>query len=192
LLNRWEESLNEKVCAFDIDGVLNYYPQPWVDFLNQWLDTTFADLTEAKDSIPYSKYRELKFEYRESGYKAKLQVREGAVELTRRLKEKGYTILILTARPFHEHKSLFKQTIDWLNIGDIRYDGIIFGRDKHIQVLDRAPSTRFIIEDHRYYANLVAKWGYRTFLLDNRYNRGPLLKNVVRINKLLEVISYGV
>lgn len=192
MLNRWEESLNEKVCAFDIDGVLNYYPQPWVDFLNQWLDTTFADLTEAKDSIPYSKYRELKFEYRESGYKAKLQVREGAVELTRRLKEKGYTILILTARPFHEHKSLFKQTIDWLNIGDIRYDGIIFGRDKHIQVLDRAPSTRFIIEDHRYYANLVAKWGYRTFLLDNRYNRGPLLKNVVRINKLLEVISYGV
>lgn len=190
MLNRWEESLNEKICGLDLDGVLNYYPQPWVDFINQWLDTNFTDLNEAKSSIPYQTYRDLKYEYRESGYKTSLEVRAGAVELTKMLKEKKYTILILTSRPFHDHKSLFKQTVDWLQVNDLQFDGIIFGHNKHAEILNQAPSLRFMVEDHRYYANQVANWGYKAFLMNNRYNQGDLVKGVIRIERLKEVLSY--
>ncbi len=189
---RWEESINEKICALDIDGVLNYYPQPWLDFLNDWLDEDFKDLNNAKESIPYQQYREIKWEYRESGIKSRLAVREGAVDLTHRLKDKGYTIIVLTARPFHNHKSLFKQTIDWLHHNHLKYDGLIFGENKQIEVLSKAPNLEFFIEDHRAYANQLARWGYKVFLVNNRYNTGSLLPSVIRINELKEVFNHGV
>jgi uncharacterized HAD superfamily protein len=189
---RWEEMMADKTCGLDIDGVLNYYPQPWLDFLNGWLDTEFTDLNHAKKIVPYQTYRDIKWEYRESGVKAELTVRDGAKELTYKLKEKGYTILVLTSRPFDSHKGLFKQTIDWLHQSDLQYDGIIFGSNKLQEVLHKAPNLSFLIEDHRFYANMVAKWGYPVFLMDNQYNQGTLLPEVTRIKHLWEVFQYGV
>lgn len=186
---KWEEAINERVCALDIDGVLNYYPDPWVDFINDWLDTNFRDLTEAKNVVPYQKYRDLKYNYRESGYKATLKVRAGASKLTHRLKREGYTILIITSRPFQEHKGLFKLTTDWLNKNNILYDSIIDSRNKHVEVLLRSPRLDFMIEDHRYYANLVASWGYKVYLMNNQYNQGSILPGVKRIYSLEEVLD---
>lgn len=190
MLNKWEEALNDKVCAFDIDGVLNYYPDPWVSFINDWLDTNFKDLNEAKNTIPYQKYRDIKYEYRESGYKSSLKIRAGASKITHRLKREGYTILNITTRPFHRHRGLFKLTTDWLNKGNVLFDGVVFGENKHIEVLSRAPNLKFMVEDHRYYANLVSQWGYRVYLLDNQYNQGSLLPNVKRIYRLEEILEH--
>lgn len=188
---KWEEAESEKVCAFDIDGCLNDYPDPWVDFINKKLSTRYSGLNEAKRDVPYQLYKDLKYEYRESGIKAKLKARAGAAELTQKLKELGYMIMILTARPFDEHKTLFKQTTDFLRLRKIQYDGIIYGKQKHTEVIQRVPNLRFMVEDHRYNANMIAKWGYPVFLVDNKYNQGPLPEGVYRIKDLMEVLDYG-
>lgn len=190
MLNRWEISEKEKVCGLDIDGVLNFYPDPWVEFLNERLNASFPDLKAVKASVPYQLYKDIKYEYRESGIKENLEVRPGAAELTSILKSLGYTIMILTARPFSKHKTLFKQTANWLTKNGIKYDGIIFGEDKYIQILQYVPNLRFMVEDHRYYANLIGRWGYPVFLVDNIYNQGELDKNVHRVKDLEEVIRY--
>jgi uncharacterized HAD superfamily protein len=191
--DKWAEAQDEKVAGIDIDGVLNYYPQPWVDFINKWLDTDFKDLNEVKANVPYQKYRDIKYEYRESGVKQKLKVRAGARELLQALKDRGYTNLILTSRPFNKHKTLFKQTTEWLRLGKLPYDGIIFGENKYQEILQKVPNLAFMIEDHRYYANMIAKWGYPVFLVDSPYNQGELVHGpgeVIRIKELSEVLTY--
>lgn len=190
--DKWAEAVEEKVCGLDIDGVLNYYPGPWVDFVNKWLDKSYKDLNEVKQNVPYQVYRDIKYEYRESGVKAKLKVRAGARELLQALKELGYTNIILTSRPFNKHKTLFKQTTEWLRLGKLAYDGVIFGENKYQEILQRAPNLKFMLEDHRYYANMIAKWGYTVFLMDNEYNQGELVQSpgrVIRIKELSEVLT---
>jgi uncharacterized HAD superfamily protein len=167
------------------------YPDPWVDFLNKFLGTAYRDLNEAKERVSYKAYKDIKYNYRECGIKATLPVRPGAAKLTKSLKDIGYTILVITSRPFDEHKSLYKQTTDWLDAKSIVYDGLIFGKDKHIQVLTQAPHLRFMVEDHRYYANLVSQWGYKVFLVNSKYNQGEEMDRVYRINDLSEILRYN-
>lgn len=190
MLNKWETEANQKICAFDLDGVLNHYPDTWVEHLNEILGTDFKDLNEAKNTIPYKKYKDLKWAYRESGKKAFLKPRAGAREVLEVLKANGYQILIITSRPFDQHKSLFKQTIDWLQSCGFSYDGLIFSHEKYLEVLRKAPNLRFLVDDHMYYCNSVAHWGYQAFLVDTIYNQGELLPGVHRIKTLEEVLRY--
>lgn len=188
--NKWDISTSEKVCAFDLDGILNYYPKTWVDYINATLCTSFKDLNEAKGAIPYSTYKTMKWQYRESGIKAKLEIRAGAKAVMDELQRRGYKILILTSRPFKKHKTLFKQTTSWLDQHQIPYDGIIFGDEKYVEVLTQVPHLRFLVDDHHYYAQSVAQWGYDTFLLNTPYNQAPVLEKVHRIDKLEEILDY--
>jgi uncharacterized HAD superfamily protein len=190
MVSKWDHKENELVAGIDIDGVLNYYPKPWVDFVNSQLGTEFKNLHEVKYNVPFQKYKDLKFEYRECGVKATLPVREGASEVLWQIKNLGYMILVLTSRPFSEHKTLYKQTTDWLESNNLPYDGIIFGEDKYLQILSKVPNLNFMIEDHRYYSNLISRWGYRVFLVNNEYNRGSIERNVTRIDTMEEIIGH--
>ena len=194
--NKWEVEKGKKVCYFDIDGVLNNYPECWLEFIRMKLPSKdsrteyiLGDLNRAKHNIPYQEYKDLKWEYRESGYKENISITPMAPEITYDLHQRGYHIVIITARPVKEHPSLFKQTINWLQKNNIEFDDIIFDMDKHIAVLKRYPHLNFGVEDHRYYANLVASWGYHMYLLDNKYNQGDIHKNVTRIKSLVEILE---
>ena len=111
----WELKEKEKICCLDIDGVLmSCYPKCWVDFINAHTGKKFKNLNEAKLSVAYDCYRELKKEYRTSGIKEMLPVNPQASNLTKALKDLGYTIIIMTARPAHKYPTLYTQTINWL------------------------------------------------------------------------------
>lgn len=196
MISKWEKERDSKVCYFDIDGVLNCYPETWLDFLNLNKDKTgvsarFTDLRQAKATLSYSVYRELKKDYRESGFKESVDVRRDAVSIIDYLKNvKKYSIVIITSRPVHKHPSLFKQTVNWLDKNKIVYDDLIFSQNKHIEVLTRYPHLKFGVEDHSYYANLVASWGYNMFLLKNRYNEGVLHERVTAIKELYDIGTF--
>ena len=52
-INLWEIKKEEKICCFDVDGVLNYYPQCWIDYVNLTQGTDFDDLNVMKNTLPY-------------------------------------------------------------------------------------------------------------------------------------------
>lgn len=191
-LNIWDIKKAEKVCALDIDGVLNDYPKCWIDFVNIKTATEFADLNDIKNTLTYDTYRKLKEDYRLSGIKERLKPNENASLLTQELKKLGYTIIIITARPANKYPALYSQTLNWLKNNNICYDSIYFGQqDKHAKILSEAPNIKFMIEDNSYIANMVSRWGYKVFLLTNQYNYNLTLeKNVVRIDNLIEVLKY--
>jgi len=188
----WELKEKEKICCLDIDGVLmSCYPKCWVDFINAHTGKKFKNLNEAKLSVAYDCYRELKKEYRTSGIKEMLPVNPQASNLTKALKDLGYTIIIMTARPAHKYPTLYTQTINWLKKNDIVYDSVFFEeKDKHSRILTKIPHVKFMVEDNSYIANQISKWGYKVYLINNQYNAGlPVGKNVVRINELNEILE---
>lgn len=186
----WEVKENEKVCGIDIDEVLGEYTKSWIEFVNKECGTIYDDIFVMKDTIPYQQYRDLKEKYRLSGIKEKMPVKEGASELTLELRKMGYVIIILSKRPVQKYPTLFKQTVNWLDNNNIVYDGIIFDENKHTKIITEIPHLRFMIEDHRYIANVIGKLGYKVYLMDTKYNKGNLHHNVTRVNNLREVIEY--
>lgn len=188
--DKWIEQNSQKVCAIDIDGVLVKYPECFVAWVNKTTNSQFQNLTAAKNTLSYSKYKELKREYRNSGVKATLPPMEGATEFTKSLANAGYQIVIITARdPNWENRQVFRDTIIWLQKNKIAYDHLIWGKDKHFKIIQECPNLRFMIEDNRYLAQLIGKYGYRVYLLDNEYNQGELLPSVVRVKTLKQVLD---
>jgi len=193
LSNLWEIKEREKICVIDIDGVLlSSYPQCWCDFVNQKINSNFDDLNVMKNTLSYEKYRRLKEEYRLCGIKEKLPSDKHASEITHYLSSLGYTIVIITARPANKYLTLYNQTLNWLKNNKIRYDYIFFGtKDKHAKILSEIPHIKFVVEDNSYVANSISKWGYKVYLLSNKYNnKVKLEKNVIRIHKLKDIEIY--
>ena len=189
-IDTWEDMKSEKVCAIDIDDTIAASIPFFIEWMNKRLQKSFTDLDEIKNTIPYNQYRRLKKEYRTSGVKLNIPVIPGSSELTSGLKTLGYKIIIITARPANDYPELTKITNQWLRNNDIQYDGIIFDKHKHIKVLEQVPNLSFSINDHKTEANLLSKWGYTTFLIDNIYNQGEIGENVVRISKLSEILDH--
>lgn len=183
--------MQEKVCVFDIDGVLNDYPKTWIDFVNVSLCENFKNLNEVKDSLSYSKYKRLKEEYRVSGVKENLCVKKGAKEVINKLRSEGFKIIIISARPVIKYSSLYKQTTNWLAKNGIEYDNLIFSERKQFEVIKYYPNMSFMVEDNRMISNIMSSLGYKVYLLDNEYNQGEVKENVKRIKSLMEVVEYA-
>jgi uncharacterized HAD superfamily protein len=114
-----------------------------------------------------------------------------AAEFTKKLKELGYKIIILSSRPHKEYKRIMVDTIEWLHENDIKYDAVYWHPEKHIFILKDVPFINFMVEDDPHAANAVASLGYKLFLLSRPYNKDAYInENIVRINNLLEIIPH--
>jgi len=203
---KWEKKLqtltpNDKVCALDLDGVLAKYPENWINFLNQKRGLTapipirledFQFISAPLPEIPRRKYYEWKHEFREQGFESLyVDPMEEASEFTKKVKDLGYNIIILSARPYKEYKRIMPDTIEWLRKHNILYDAVYWDSEKHVRILRDVPFLTFIVEDNPNIANEVASLGYSVYLLSRPYNKDSYIsENIVRINNLLEIISH--
>jgi len=178
-----------KIVCIDLDGCLCQYPDGWINFVNQTENKNFKNLNEMKESLSFKGYKELKLKYRTSGVKAKLEMIKDADSFTQKLRESGYTIIILTARPIYEIPEVFRDTLSWLKDNKICYDLIFVGKDKHIKIQKYFPKISFIVEDNAGIANQVAALGYKVYVVDNVYNRQPLNSGCSRIFNLKEILE---
>ena len=185
----WDIKENEKICVLDLDDVLANSIEHWVDFANKELKTNFKDLYELKDNISYRKYKNTKTKYRECGIKLQIKPFEDASKFTRELKKLGFVIIILTRRPQFIHKCLFSVTKKWLEKNKIEYDALYFDDKKHLKILNDIENVKFVVEDNKYNGNIIAGFGIKCYLLDNKYNQGILNKNVIRVGKLMDIIT---
>lgn len=173
----------------DIDGVLNNYPDCWVSFINRTGCFNFNDLNEAKEKLTYKTYKKIKQEYRTSGCKENLEITKDAKEFVDTLRSKGFKVIIISSRPVIQYPELYGMTLRWLLKNGINFDNLIFSDRKQYEIIDKYPETKFMVEDNRFIANLVANLGYKVYLVNNKYNQGDTHSNVQRINNLLEILK---
>lgn len=136
-----------KIAIIDIDGVLNYYPRTFLDFVSNTTEQNFNTLLEAKNSIPYEKYKELKRRYRKSEYKHNAKPRVGAKALLQYLHKHNYLIYIITSRELYKDKML-QNTILWLRRNKLIYDFIYESRKKDFTIFEKFKDIDIVIEDN--------------------------------------------
>ena len=157
-----------KVCFIDVDGVLNYYPEAWLQYLSD-KGKKFKSVDEAKNSLTYHEYTTYKEQYRESTYKRDQPVRVGAVEFTSDLYELGYEVIIKTQRPVIEHPHLVEWTYNWLNEHGFTYYDVIFVRYNLTDSLVYEPD--FIVDDELEVVRLFDSYGVKSFHFTGSFDK---------------------
>ena len=190
---------DDKVVGVDIDGVLADYPRSFVDFINKELGTNYTmDMVDSYDiyeclGISTELGVKLKDRYRQTGQKRFIPVCEGAKEMLTWLREQGYKIMLLTARPYQEYKRVFADTLEWLDKNELPYDSIIFDEKKEERLIKEFGKDRieFFIDDVVSNANNISRLGVPCYLVTRPYNKGAKLADgVTRIDKLEEVMKH--
>jgi hypothetical protein len=194
-----------KVVALDLDGVLAAYPEHWLDYIAESEGVPFGEFRAEHFSLlsgptlhalDRARYAKLKHDYRASGEEADVPPLPGAVAFTQRLRELGYHIVIISARPVDRYKRIYSDTIRWLKKHGFAYDAVIWDANKEDRIIRDLPVVAFVLEDDPVNALKLFKAGIRTFLLDRPYNRkgGPgfytdEVPRVEGFEELLEVMG---
>jgi 5'' nucleotidase, deoxy (Pyrimidine), cytosolic type C protein (NT5C). len=141
------------VVAVDIDGTIGDYYEHFRWFAELYLqkpvtiDWEYSDSAEFSEALNIDKavYRQIKLAYRQGGMKRSLPVFPGAGHTIRTLREKhGVQVWIATTRPWQRLDNIDPDTQFWLkrNIG--RVDGVIYGEDKYLDLMDIVGANRII------------------------------------------------
>ena len=124
MINKLKQNQYPKVWSFDIDGVLNDYPEVWLHYIHKETSERFISKEEAKSSLGES-YWHIKESYRISDYKYQVPIKPDAKYLISRLKERGDKILIATTRPFDKYSLMRKRTKKWLESNNIYFESLV-------------------------------------------------------------------
>lgn len=171
------------------------------------LDNCFADmrvwqakLTEAQGGAPMNDrtvqlLESLKADmYRGGGFR-NMPAIPGAVEASKAIKEMGFKLVLVTARPQWQYKRLYADTLHWLQKCGVVYDNILFEKDKAEAIYEHIfpARPRFFIEDRDKHALEVSGIGVPVLLLDYPHNRHieetSLIKRVAGWTDIVDVIS---
>lgn len=186
-----------KKAIIDIDGVLNYYPQTWLDFLEKEKGLKFENLKDAKETLSYKQYKEYKEDYRYSTYKNDAKVRENAKLLFDLLHEEGYLIYIITARPLFKY-DLLENTILWLQKNELNYDYIYCSQKKDFTIFEKFGHIDLVVEDNcdniEKIRNVNGPYNCKYFIVNNKdnmnYGDNPnIYTRVNGLSKILEVLK---
>lgn len=185
----------KKIVGIDIDGVLADYPRSFLDFINAELGTAFSpeDITEYSGiydlcGIPTDLGIQLKNKYRETGQKRFIPVCKGVQEFIAFLREEGYAIVLLTARPYQTYKRIFAGTIEWLKKNGIHYDMVIFDENKEEALINEFGSkVEFFVEDNPSNAKKISRLGIKCYLVEHPYNRTFSQEGVAKVKDLEEL-----
>ena len=160
------ELQHQQVVIIDIDGVLSNYPTCFYDWLatdgfgNTYQAQTYYESLALKDRLG------LKKKYRQSGVKANLPVLAGAREMLNILRVEGLKIVLLTNRPYAEHYRIYPDTLEWLYKNDLKYDAILWARDKGIEAINHFSNICWAVDDEDENIIKLKRAGIATIKLD--------------------------
>ena len=185
--HRWRQELggiqetlkaHEKIAVVDIDGVLADYPSCFIEWVKENKDFSF-DLSVREDDPLH--WRSLKHEYRMSGIKRDLPVVNGAPAFVRKLKEKGYFVLIATSRPVSLYPHLTFDTIYWLKTNEIEYDYLLFSDvEEKVSVLkDLLKNVACVFDDEQETIDEFKKQGINAFKIS--LNKNPFKELIKKL-----------
>ena len=124
MINKLKQNQYQKVWSFDIDGVLNDYPEVWLNYIYIETNERFISKEEAKNSLG-ELYWHIKKNYRMSDYKYQVPIKPDAKYLISTLKERGDKIIIATTRPFEHYSFMRENTKKWLESNNIYFESLV-------------------------------------------------------------------
>jgi uncharacterized HAD superfamily protein len=137
--------MHKDLIVIDIDGCLNSYPAP----LKMWAEVVLnVDRKDSDEAIKRENdFDLLKSTYRHSVLLNHMLPRNGASEVLTKMKNKGYSITLLSARNPEKNSEIKTITENWLKKYNIPYDTLIFTKDKADYINKNRNKILAVIED---------------------------------------------
>lgn len=188
---------DKKVICIDIDGVLSDYPGSFIRYVEAQTGMNLSQIKITEYNlygivgkvVGVKRLKSIKHKFRISGQKRTMDVFPGAVEGMKKLSKMGYTLVLLSARPYKKYPRIFSDTICWLKKNKIKYDAILWDENKEEKMLKEIPNAKYMIEDCMENAIKIANAKKKVFLMDNSYNQGYQHKNIIRVKNWKEIIQ---
>lgn len=169
------------VVALDLDGTLGDYHGHFLRFAAGYFDQKMPDPTEINPGlslwqhmgVTQEDYRACKLAYRQGGLKRTMPMYEGSDHLTWGLQSEGVEVWICTTRPYLRLDNIDPDTREWLRRNGIRYDAVIFGKDKYKDLVRQVGIGRIVavVEDLPEYCVQAKIEGIRNvYIRDQPYN----------------------
>jgi len=165
-------ALREKpVAIFDVDGVLNDFPEKWISYINSQLKTEFKirDFLEIPKRVPFEIYKSLKHEFYED-FSSEVEFTDEARRVLTELKRRGVSIVLLTSRPISRYKKFYYEMIVGLNRSGIPFDVLIEDREKGLRIIKDFHNVLFAVDDEPYYVKDISSYRIRALLYRKPYN----------------------
>lgn len=178
------------VVVFDIDGVINNYPNCFLDWVKKE-DTKydFSSVNSLKKSLNLKEYEELKTKYRLSGAKREQPINKDTVEYMKSLKDLGEKIVLFTNRPVSKFKQIYTDTLYWLKTNDIPFDAIYWSDyEKKEDIYKHNLKIKFIVEDNLENTKNFNRQGHLVFLINTEYNKEEYYNSkLFRVSKISDI-----
>ncbi len=164
---RRKVEMDSQVAGFDIDGVLAEY--------HVW----------GKDGT----WESSQHDFIEGGGVMALPPNPGAISVPLAFRERGMSIVLVTARKAWIHRRLEADTYEWLGMHSIPYDRVLFGYDKMEQIRQHGAQFKFFVEDNPKHALDLATGGIKVYYLGTKIF-GPVEHgNIITVESLHEVLE---
>ena len=109
---------------------------------------------------------------------------KGSIETVKRLKDEGYYIIIISARP----PIIKEETKAWLTINNVPYDELyLTNYEEKTNFITHLSGLLYFIEDHPDFAYQFAEKGVKVLLYDWPWNRNVSHKNIIRVKNWNEI-----
>ena len=146
------------IAVVDIDNVLADYIAGFKAYLvGQGFDLSTVEplhwISAETLGLDREDYNRILHDFRVTGGMANLRPMPGAQDFLFRLSDRGYIIVLLTARPIHEYPTLYTDTLMWLHHYHMPFHYIWWARDKGERIQDKGlpARTKLIIDDDERY-----------------------------------------
>jgi uncharacterized HAD superfamily protein len=174
-----------RVICVDIDDVICDL-EPWREELRARgpVDAAAALRLEASEAMKASFYRGGRFRY--------MKPIAGAQVALTALRDAGFKVVLITARPQWQHKRLHSDTVHWLAHHRFQYDLLLFNRNKVEAIYEHVCPAWPVafVEDHPSNAAALAEAGVPVFLYDQPHNQQvSAADGIVRVKDWLEILK---
>lgn len=151
---------DEEILAVDLDGCI----ADWIKGFLLFCASRGVVITA--EQVNDIMLEPLKDEYHSSGGFLTLGLIDGAKEELELIRAHDVRIVVVTARPYHQFKRIYSDTMVWCREKSIVYDHIIFKKDKAEAIASLAPARVLgHVEDRAKHALEVALTGTTVFKL---------------------------
>lgn len=144
------------VVALDVDGTIADYYEHFRWFASLYLQRPveihweYADHAEFSEALGLSKdtYRDIKLAYRQGGMKRSIPPlandRDDLLNIVQSFRQSGAQVWIATTRPWQRLDNIDPDTQFWLGRNVGRVDGVVYGEDKYLDLIDIVGRERIL------------------------------------------------